>query len=638
MHKHQKTSLESVLARKTTTQPIVPEVVVPRESSTPQFGKNPGDYIFITPPDDYWQNNYTGLQGRGHPMPNRSKVVDSSGHSEQQIISWEDPIYLQEWIYTLSYLCSGRQYSISQFQKSVLQKDRKIDIARFNQSLSVSGKYLKGTRDVSIGGDLAYYGIGSITDWLEPEAYFWAFGYQYVLWKRSAYNPKTTVEIFNGNPMNNGNIYYMVGFIAAKNVSPSYEEIISKVVEVTTASPAIQSVISNLLPSPSPNTWDLKKQIPLSIYFVLQSVANSVFLSTEYGVVSHKGSQKTWQVSVSRTCTQEPEAPEWQEDWSPPATDYNDGNKPSVSVTMKKAGKNSEHSPAANPGSSINPITSEYTTDNGTDILKITKNESSSISWSSVEGYWTTPSVEVTEWNDSEGRWSSEYTTSKSYVVYTTSGLDRGSRGEYKKASEFKFYLDASRIVKYHTADGSERANCDFLKALNFFVSMDITVGNNIQQTGSGYTEGYPQYSGFDGTNVLFAYGVYKVIVPLTGEEVSHESESHTRTGAIYSIWKIKDIDGLIGKAFQNLQLQSIVSQYGNVPQSLDDIKTAASSFPASENTRYTSTTEHDKCKGSWIESFQMNISVSISGITGAFLWTPWPSVGMTDITPTDFE
>lgn len=603
-----------------------------------KFGSKDADYIFVAPPSGYWtiDKSKVGI-GRAEPMPDRSG-------DKEKILSWEDPIYLNEWVDEIGYMLPVYGGYVPQRESPLNGSTREIFISTIANEIEVdsSTNIVEGDYYSLLGRLLSHYNPW----WYEYYSnYMLFYGVVYL----NKFNPKNGIlETSNNN--NYGDTVLALLYASGLTNSmqePSLSEWRNILVDINHADTSYgQKIQSNFIRSESQaeEDWKYLMKYPKTIYYCLQALANNIIFCEGWRCMSVKRKTTKWNAFADRSYMDDEEnriespryraVPSESDNWTEPPEDPYDTNPPAgvdVYYVLERPGRESKHDPENIPNVSITPeITEAEETNTGlgfNQILSLTRYDSSYITWTSSD--WDgMPSVTGWYWDDEYGSWDWTADYNEGYIVYTSRGLERRTSGTIVEASEFKFAMRDSKIVRYHNASGTKN-NADYLKPVKFFVELAIEA--YCYKINSSTTGGYPEYSNPDSID-YFLDNRKSYIIAMPVDQFTEMENENYQNG---TVWKVKDVKSFITSVFEKTGYKDDLEKAMKIPNSLENILCPYPNFPQ-ENKKYKVSEDGWYCGGTASFSQSYSVRISIKDITGAYIWNPWPSVGVRKVSASE--
>lgn len=605
--------------------------VISRDTTPPQFGLHRNDYIYITPPAGYFGPDDEGAPAdtptypRGNPMPNRTG-------NAQKVISWEDPVYLNEWMATIYFFVSA-EYLYNRFNAGVFVTDRSINISNLISYVTNSNGSLSGRKYSIVGAFL--YGLSNCTWYTDNGS---DYGLDYCIFKAGK-TLKNAMLVSSGDSSPSISRYglWAAGYkddISGGTIS------ISDIVCPWTGDYA-DAFISNCMSNGNVLTTGavLNRNIILTIYYLLQSFNGQIIFpfGNSFRILesSNNLATTTWNASITKTLdTSDSNKPSMWDGYIFPSGDtynYNHGNTShlSYSVIQTAPYRVALYNTTNVPFSS----STTYSTSTSSTIASYDISESQSISWTSQEGYASTPSVGSWQWSTELGKWVIGFTSSTKYKVYSSSGLNKTAIGTVSRFKTLRFSIEDSAILRHHTKDGDYKSGV-YLTPQKFFLLLEINrtyydYNTNIYRHGVSY--GYPTYENGSIDSPTIEKRNYLVHIPCMAKWVSNQGQSRYRN-LINSVWEISDMDSIIDECLHKAFSDDFINNSLKIRQSWSDCKFPTIVFP-DDNLLYDTTDAHSDCSGSAESSYKINFTIKIKEISAAFQWNPWPSLGVNQVT-----
>lgn len=633
------------------------------------FGGDVADYLFVKPPDDFKNHS-----PKGDPMPKRVQRADGT----DKILRWEDPILLDEWASEFIYLYNFIYNNTTEEPNPTdcpHANDRMVKVSRLignvydetthysgSESDSIMSGFFRALSDTSSkaakggnGGMYNFYKASKLSPLSDTkliqsgdrrEVEFAKICFGFATDSGSETTDKSGILCDAGSKSSAEGGYFTKYCLPYRNYSKEWE-------------------VFGRKPPP------ISKNIPLTMYAILQAVSGCVVLcschgsetsDSEYDRSEWNGEELTDQIDETEDGRDvkpnvggggsygwvDPNLPELkkqypdEEEWSKIENnvkyypDTKGTRKPYYKLT-KPDGSSEEGTGVMGDGGSS--VVSTKTTKTGTYVSRLAYmriSEDSRSEWKSIMKSRSTGYSILPDFNSyGEGQWYISNSTDQreQYMPYTT-WRRYTVEGEFETCTKFRFKMGSS-IVRNHTKSGQPGSHGTFLNPSKFFAQVGFSVSGNKKESQTYNSEhSYPLVPDITANGKVVEYDNTKdtALVPFEASLVGYDDTTKQ------CIWECTDVASIIDAVVDKYKILKQWDEYAKDggPGTARGKFMVDVPIPASSGTVLNATSERFSCKGNCSSSAALTITINLSRIYGAFIWTPWVSANLPSVVPSD--
>ena len=192
-----------------------------------------------------------------------------------------------------------------------------------------------------------------------------------------------------------------------------------------------------------------------------------------------------------------------------------------------------------------------------------------------------------------------------------------------------------SSIVRNHTKSGQPGSHGTFLNPSKFFAQVGFSVSGNKKESQTYNSEhSYPLVPDITANGKVVEYDNTKdtALVPFEASLVGYDDTTKQ------CIWECTDVASIIDAVVDKYKILKQWDEYAKDggPGTARGKFMVDVPIPASSGTVLNATSERFSCKGNCSSSAALTITINLSRIYGAFIWTPWVSANLPSVVPSD--